>query len=527
MPKTHVQTVNEYLKEGVLSYNSEQIRKMQDELFVSTFKYHFANCVPYRKYCQGKGVEPSMISSLDDLKILPLLDSHETLRKRQFFSVPKNQIIQTFSSTGSSGKPLIWIGIDQITLDWMIKANVMYMWQFLPLHPGKTLLLLPEVPQLKFVVLVKQIMAQLKNKVYFGLKLKFRPKQERPDIQPDFDTMREFAKSDGLTKNIVGFPYALLNLRDWMKEHDFHFVLGSKGYVITGGGWKPRDPMNKHGILTREELEHKISDILEVPRENILDFYGSTELVLGNPECVHHINGKMKKTMHVSPWCYIYAVNPENLEPVPPGKPGIGVVIDFLAHSYPGFILTDDIIIVRNEQCPCGKVGQTIEYIERISDLEERGCAFKIQDQLFSEEYLSAPTPMKGNGLVDYLVKNRLQLVGDDIKGHEDIFKQALVNIEKTLAFQAEDGALTDMVLLGKILCYKKGKPTYMTLDEIAKTIPEMHRKEIRGMLTKFAKRKFVGTKVIDGIEKYYLTKKADEFGEAFFPLLIWALKYS
>ncbi|MHA1143985.1 MAG: LuxE/PaaK family acyltransferase [Candidatus Helarchaeota archaeon] len=530
MPKSHVQLVNEYLNQDVYHFTPEKIRKMQDELITATFKFHYANCMDYRKYCQGKGIDPSQVTSIEDVYKIPLLDSRETLRKRQFFSVPKEQIKYNFSSTGSSGKPLIWIGMDQITLDWLIKANIAYLFNFLPLENGKTLLMLPDVPQLKFATVIKNIFPFLKQKLYFGLKLKFKPKAKQPDILPDFEIMREFAKDDGLAKSIVGFPYALLLLRDWMKEHDFHFTLGKNGYVITGGGWKPRDPQNKYGKRTRDELEEEISRLLDVPRENIRDFFGATESIMGIPECVHYEDGKMVKTLHVSPFCYVYAVSIEDLKPLPPGKPGIGVIIDFLARSYPGFILTDDIIVVKQNPCPCGIAGQTIEYVERVSELEERGCAFKIQDQLFSDEYLKIPSEPPGfqrDGLISYIIKNRIELGGDDIKSHEEIFKMAMKTIADTVSFQLEDGQMTRMVILGKILCYKKGKPTYMTLEEIAEALPEMKRDEIESMLQKFKKRKFVRAKTIDGFKKYYLTKKADEFGEAFFPLLIWALKYS
>ncbi|MHC1590889.1 MAG: LuxE/PaaK family acyltransferase [Candidatus Helarchaeales archaeon] len=530
MPKSHAQLVNEYLEKDVYHFNADEIRQMQDELIRSTFKFHYANCLEYRKYCQGKGIDPSKITSMDDVHLIPLLDSRETLRKRQFFSVPREQIKYNFSSTGSSGKPLVWIGIDEITLEWSSRANISYMGNFIPFKKGKTLLMLPDIPQLKFAVFIKHMLPPFNQKLFFGLGFKFKPKAERPDIFPDLEVLKSFARDDGLAKSIVGFPHSLLNLKNWMEENDIHFTLGKDGNIITGGGWKPRDPQNPYGKKTREELEQIISDIFKVPRENIRDFYGATELMLGFPECVHHQGGKIKKVLHVNPFCHVFTVDPENLEPLPAGKAGIGVVIDFLAHSYPGFILTDDILMVEKQPCSCGVAGQTLKFIERVSELEQRGCAFKFQDQLFSEVYLeqsSGTSSSKPSGVIDYMVKNRLQISGDDIKSHEDVFKKAMQTIVDTLSFQSEDGKMTSMVILGKVLCYKKGKPTFLTFEEITRAIPEVNEEEIRQMLNKFKDRKFVKTKIINGQEKYYLSKKADEFGEAFFPLLLWALKYS
>ncbi|MFX1296890.1 MAG: hypothetical protein ACFFD2_18790, partial [Promethearchaeota archaeon] len=346
MPKNHVQVVNDYLKEDVFSFDSTQIRRMQNELLVASFKFHHANCLPYQKYCRGKSVDPSQITSMEDVYKIPLLDSRNALRKRQFFSVPKNQIILNFSSTGSSGKPLVWIGVDQVTLDWIVKGTLLFLKEYLPLQPGAALLLLPKLPQLKFASIIQKVFDIMKIKIFYGLKAHFRRKSPIPEILPDFDTIKKFAQFDSGSKNLVGFPFALLNVRDWMKEQGFSFTLGANDYIITGGGWKPRDPSNKYRKLPREELEQEMTKIFNLPRENIRDFYGATEIMFGFPECVHSINGKMEKTLHVTPWSYIYAVDPETFEIVPPGKPGIAVVVDFIARAYPGFILTDDVIIV-------------------------------------------------------------------------------------------------------------------------------------------------------------------------------------
>jgi hypothetical protein len=48
-----------------------------------------------------------------------------------------------------------------------------------------------------------------------------------------------------------------------------------------------------------------------------------------------------------------------------------------------------------------------------------------------------------------------------------------------------------------------------------------------QGILNLFEERGFVKKIDKEGQIFYRFTKKADEFGEAFYPLLIWALKYT
>lgn len=529
MGKTYVQLVNDYMKEDIYRFNSDRLQQMRNELLVSVFKFHFDNCEPYRKYCEAKGVDPSQIASIDDVYKIPLLDGRSTLRKRQFFSVPNNEIISNFSSTGSSGKPIIWIGVDQISLDWMIKATHQYISEFMPIKPGISLLMVPGLPQLKFPYLVNKVLSMMNQKIYFGLKARFRRKSPKPEITPDLNAIREFAESDANGKNLIGFPFAFLSIRDMMKQQNISYNPGAEGCLITGGGWKPRDPSNIYGKLPRVELEQELSKIFSIPKENIRDVYGATELVLACPECVHNVNGKTEKVLHIPPWSYAYTVDPDTFEQLSRGKPGVGVFIDFLSRSYPSFILTDDIIAIKGEDCPCGRAGQTFAYVERVSELEERGCAFKIQDQLFSEEYLhvaAKTTYMEQDGLIDYLVKNQLRVSGGALKNYEDVFKKIMRNMIGAISFQVEDEKAIPTLTVSKLLCYSQGRPTFKTLDEIGQEAPEISREDLTSILEKLVEHKYVGTTTEEGKEKYYLTKMGDSFGDAFFHMLIWALKY-
>ncbi len=526
----YLQIMNEALQDQALFYSSpETLRAQQSRMFREFFKYHYENCEDYRKFCQGRKVDPEMIDGLEDIPKVPLLDSFKTLRKRQFLSIPKKDVVAQFCSTGSSGKPLLWISMDQITMNWMTRASTLFNKTMIEIKPGATLLMLPYMPQLKFAVVSKAILSHYNQNIYFGLKATFG-KDPHPTIQPDTVQIEKFLKDPAMVKNLIGFPFTITLLKKYLERHQQKLSLGEEGMIITGGGWKPRDKESEYYGLSREKIERIISEPFQVPVENIRDAYGCTEILLGFIECKN-------KRYHVPPWCYQVSVNSDNLEILGDGEEGLGACYDFASHSWPAFVLTEDFIKVYNEPCACGIAGQTIEYIGRIQDEDARGCSFKFEDKLFSEYYLNESIPKSDtsamNGLLQYLLQNKEAVTGDFIKGQANLIKRAIntiieaLSVEKMELASAEDIESLQFVALGKLMCYKNGKPTLLSEEEIINQMPDLKPDVIRDILELFMKRKFVNKIQKEGQIYYRFTKKADQFGEAFYPLLIWALKYT
>jgi len=529
MTLNYIPLIENSLRDQSLFYTSqEELYTWQDHLLKKFFQYHYEKCEDYRKFCQGRNVGP-MINGLSDISKIPLLDSYKTLRGRQFLSVPKEEIVAQFCSTGSSGKPLLWISLDQITLDWMIKASVLFNKTMIEIKPGATLLILPYFPQLKFAVVSKAILSHVHQNSYFGLKAIFG-KDPLPKIELDTKAIEDFMNDPSPIKNLIGFPFTITQLKDYLEMNDRELSLGEDGIIVTGGGWKPRQKESKYANFSRQELELEISHSFNLPIKNIRDAYGCTEILLGFIECEHH-------RYHVPPWCYQTAVDPDDLEILKDGMKGLGACYDFACHSWPAFILTEDFIKVYTDPCPCGISGQTIEYIGRIQDEDSRGCSFKFEDKLFSEAYLEgAPTipPSKSmDGLLQYMLQSKESISGEFIKGNADFLKKAMDTIIETISVKtveipfAEEVETLQFVALGKLMCYKKGKPTLLTEEELIQQMSDLKPEITRGILSLFEEREFIKRVEKEGQVFYRFTKKADEFGEAFYPLLIWALKYT
>ena len=88
-----------------------------------------------------------------------------------------------------------------------------------------------------------------------------------------------------------------------------------------------------------------------------------------------------------------------------------------------------------------------------------------------------------------------------------------------------EEYKIFKFITLGKLLCYKEGTPTILSEQEIMDHMG-LPLDAVKSILKLFEKRDFIKIVKKDNQTLYQYTKKADEFGEAFYPLLVWALKY-
>ncbi len=102
--------------------------------------------------------------------------------------------------------------------------------------------------------------------------------------------------------------------------------------------------------------------------------FSETDLMFG--ECEHHFK-------HVPPWGDVIVRDFSTLQPVKMGEKGLMNAINPMANSYAGVsVLQDDVIrIVKEDGCPCGRRGKTIEIFGRAAGAETKGCGAQLADE--------------------------------------------------------------------------------------------------------------------------------------------------
>jgi long-chain-fatty-acid---luciferin-component ligase len=81
----------------------------------------------------------------------------------------------------------------------------------------------------------------------------------------------------------------------------------------------------------------------------------------------------------VPPWLRVTARDPGDLRVLGEGESGMLGYVDPLATSYPGFVLSDDLGTVSyGVDCACGRRSDMLRIERRLSRVESRGCALKL-----------------------------------------------------------------------------------------------------------------------------------------------------
>ncbi len=102
----------------------------------------------------------------------------------------------------------------------------------------------------------------------------------------------------------------------------------------------------------------------------VVDFYGLVEQVgMIYPLCEAGFR-------HMPRWGAVMARDPWSLEPLAAGKEGMLQLMNPLAYGAPYHsVLTEDMGVVLEGDCPCGRLGQRFQLLGRMPKAEVRGCA--------------------------------------------------------------------------------------------------------------------------------------------------------
>jgi len=329
---------------------------------IESVEHHYKNNAVWRRLCEVKNFKPTDINSYDDLNRIPVISTRAFKGGFDLLSVPQEDIVKVHMSSGTSGSRSR-VPRDRITLARNRKSILKTNEKFRASAPGYLGMMSPSPDELSDLTIANYSKISLEdfNSYDFFLKL-----------DGGFNPAVVVEKLNAVTDrpvNIGGAPMLILALAQYVMEsgNKIH-TIDDESAVTSGGGFKTPDGQ----VVDRQTYNQIVMKAFGVAKENVRDVYSMSELNGVLSECEHH-------QKHIPPYFYVSIRNPSNIEEeLPFGEEGLPVFIDPLAHSYPGFIVADDIVSFITppfETCSCGEPGPTLATkVRRAEGAEEKGC---------------------------------------------------------------------------------------------------------------------------------------------------------
>jgi phenylacetate-coenzyme A ligase PaaK-like adenylate-forming protein len=321
-------------------------------------KFHLENC---QEYCSlmSKFKEVSVkAENIEDVPFIPVrLFKHVDL-----LSIPKNNVIKTMMSSGTSGQEVSRIYLDKETSAFQVKVLSRIVSDFI--GPKRLPML---VIDSKSIVSNREKFSARSAGVLgfsmFGRDVEFALDH---DMSINFERVREFLekyKDDNIL--IFGFTFIVWNHFIEELERLETKLNISNGILIHGGGWKQMELQS----VSNEEYKKRLFNIVNIKR--VHNYYGMVEQtgsIFMECECGF---------LHASSYSDIIIRNHANYHSKEIGERGLIQLLSVIPKSYPGHsLLSEDIGKIHGvDDCKCGRKGKYFKVYGRMENAETRGCS--------------------------------------------------------------------------------------------------------------------------------------------------------
>lgn len=359
-------------------FNSSDSEKEQGGIFYNAvleeLRYHYDNNILYRKFCNNKSFNPhNFQGKLDEIPAVSVSVFKELGTK--LASVPQENIKLTLQSSATSGVPSS-IPVDKETAKRQAKVMVRVVQEFIG-KERKPFLIMDVDPSSGFRHLLGARFAAVSGYLNFASKVGYFLKvNENNQYYFDTEAIKDYLHNIPKEQACVvfGFTYILYSeiIRPLLNQGiSFPLPKGSK--IIHIGGWKKLE----NEKISKEDFNTAAAKIFGLDSSDIIDIYGFTEQMgLNYPDCPCGCK-------HTSIYTDVIVRDIKTKEVLPIGKEGMLEFITPIPHSYPGnAILTDDLGILVDGECPFGRTGKRFLIKGRLKKAEVRGCGDILSSKL-------------------------------------------------------------------------------------------------------------------------------------------------
>jgi hypothetical protein len=337
-------------------------------LIKNSFAFHYSNNEFFRSSCNDKGITPDSIQTPEDLVKIPLvpISIFKSANSHKLLSVSLSSIELEMRSTGTSGIPSVARRCSD-TVDYGVLGMYAMYREFFKISKGAGLYLCPsteEIPEMGMIKALNMLAGLLDTHRFMVKKDRFVPEEALMQLNE---------WSNKFDRHVIGPPFIIHRFISFLKATNQKVQLDKNSYVITLGGWKRFSGQ----MISRVDFNNECMEYLGAEKSQIRDMYA---LVESNVVAIDDEHG----VKHVSPFVHFSVRDPKQLDKeVAIGETGQLAILDPLAISTPGFILTEDLVRLLPKENKSWRSGQRLQYIMRLPESSEFGCcAVNLDKQL-------------------------------------------------------------------------------------------------------------------------------------------------
>ncbi|MBR4791671.1 MAG: acyl-protein synthetase [Treponema sp.] len=325
---------------------------------ISLTKLHYEKCPEYKKILDSLSFDVNKITDYTQIPFLPV----RLFKQYELRSVPKEDVVKTLTSSGTTGQQVSRIFLDKSTSAAQSKVLAKIVSSFL----GKQrvpMLILDTSAVIKDRTMFSARGAGILGFSIFGTDRLYALDEE---MKLNVDAIKKFLeKHEGETIFLFGFTFMIWqHFYKELKTNGYTPDL-SNGILIHGGGWKKL----VSEAVSPEDFKKALNEVCGI--KHVYDYYGMVEQT-GTiyVECDYG-------HLHTSLFSDVICRRPKDFSVCNYGEEGIIEVTSVLPESYPGHVLlTEDTgVVLGEDDCPCGRKGKYFKINGRIKNAEIRGCS--------------------------------------------------------------------------------------------------------------------------------------------------------
>jgi len=350
--------INNFLNIQPYSLDKISKSKILDSHFFDLTQHHYDNCNQYKNMLDAIGYNYKEQQNYSEIPFLPV----RLFKMFDLYSVPKENIIKTMTSSGTSGQAVSKIFLDKKTS--LNQSKTLTKIISTLLGTKRTPMLIIDSPSvLKNRNMFSARGAGILGFSIFGTKRMFALDE---NMELNVDNVMAFIQQNQ-NNQILIFGFTFMVYQHFIKEikkRNIKIDL-SNAVLIHGGGWKK---LIKESITTTE-FKKTLNELCGT--NSVHDYYGMVEQT-GSIyiECEYG-------NLHTSIFSDIIIRRAYDFSIADCGEQGIIQTLSILPMSYPGHsLLTEDEgILLGEDDCRCGRLGKYFKIVGRIKNAEIRGCS--------------------------------------------------------------------------------------------------------------------------------------------------------